>query len=109
MGVIEGGVAFFGLMFATVLSGLALWNRIARWLDKREAEHEARREEQYTAHVIAALKERGLVKDGTPEDQWPNGSKTMPDFLASLWKTDEAIQAEMRDFRRQLESEPERD
>ncbi len=100
MSFIEGGVAFMGLLFATILSALALWRRWVAWMDEREQ----RREEQYSRHVVEAMMYHGLIKDGTPEDMWPNGSKNMPDFLTTLWESTEAAQAGLHELKRQVEN-----
>lgn len=95
MTIIEGGIAFLGLLFATVLSGLALWGRISRWLDA----YEANREERFKEMVLEAMTERGLVKPGDPRDIWPNGSDNMVDFLTTLWESMEAAQAGLHALR----------
>lgn len=95
MTIIEGGIAFLGLLFATVLSGLALWGRVSRWLDAYEAE----REERFKEMVLEAMTERGLIKPGDPKDIWPNGSDNMVDFLTTLWEAMEAAQAGLHALR----------
>ncbi len=86
MGVIEGGIAFLGLLFATILSAFALWTRVVKWWERKEVE----REQRFKAIVIEAISEHGLVKEGANSDVWPNGSDNLPDFLGVLWESLEA-------------------
>lgn len=95
MGAIEGGIAFLGLLFATILSGFALWGRISKWL----SEQEEAREERFRQMLIDAMEDRGLIKPGEPQDIWPNGSDNMVDFLTTLWEAMEAAQAEVHALR----------
>lgn len=98
MGIIEGGTAFLGLLFGTILSGLALWGRISRWLEA----YESNREERFKTMVIEAIKEQGLIKNGDPQDDWPNGSDNMIDFLHVLWKSMEATEARLHELHTEI-------
>lgn len=102
MDFIQGGTAFLGLLFATILSGLALWGRIARWLNAYEADREAR----WKQMVVDAITEQGLIKEGKPQEVWPNGSDNMIDFLHVLWKAMEGTQAELRALREGSKDDP---
>lgn len=104
MGLIEGGIAFFGLLFATILSALALWNRVSKWLENKERE----REERFKQMVIDAIADRGLIKpgqEGIGDEAWPNGSHNMPDFLRVLWESLEATQASLHAIRTAVQRE----
>lgn len=98
---IQGGTAFVGLLFATILSGLALWGRISKWMEERESQ----REERFKQMVVDAISEHGLIKEGANSDVWPNGSDNMPDFLRVLWESLEATQAGLHALRVRVDSE----
>lgn len=99
--LIQGGTAFLGLLFATILSGLALWGRVSKWMEDRETQ----REERFKQMVIDAISEHGLIKPGRGEDIWPNGSDNMPDFLLVLWESLEATQAGLHALRERVKSQ----
>lgn len=98
---LQGGTAFLGLLFATILSGLALWGRISKWLEGKEAQ----REERFKYIVVDAFSEHGLIKPGSSEEPWPNGSDNMPDFLRALWESLEATQAGLHALRAKVQDE----
>lgn len=103
MGFIEGGIAFFGLLFATVLSFLALWTRASKWWERKESE----REQRFKEMVVEAISEHGLIKEGANSDVWPNGSDNMPDFLRVLWESLEATQAGLHALHKRVSDEHE--
>lgn len=98
---IQGGTAFLGLLFATILSGLALWGRVSKWMEDRETE----REQRFKQMVVDAISEHGLIKPGEKDEIWPNGSDNMPDFLLVLWKSLEATEARLHELRDRVQSE----
>lgn len=102
---IQGGTAFLGLLFATVLSALALWSRAAKWWERKETD----REKRFKEIVVEAISEHGLIKEGANSDVWPNGSDNMPDFLRVLWESLEATQAGLHDLHKRVSDEHEPD
>lgn len=81
--LIIGGM---GALLAALLALLTIIRRFVTWFDQRA---------DPTRAIKNALLESGLIKQGTPQSIWPNGSDNLPDFLEHLWQSTQALHEEI--------------